>query len=334
MLFAGNMIGSSRLRVTVWAILQTALAAGLAWYLTRDALGHTAPFFAPIAASVCMWATNVVRAQLALEMVVGVGLGIGLGSGIHALLGAGPVAMATVVLVSLSTALLIGRGFLQRPMFVNQTVISAILVLSFPSGGIGTERLFDALIGGSIAVVFSILLFPKNPLAVLRDARVEVWAALRRILAEIPAPTGDSAWILNNATALHRRLARLSEARRTAEQVAWICPRRWSLRGATRAADRQAAQLSLLAESVLHLARVTAEIDRPLLAPVDAAIGELATAAAALAADEATPAAAHAASARSHTVASETSDAALLTAAVEACIDEFDRVISLAPQGH
>ncbi|MGV0749603.1 hypothetical protein [Mycolicibacter minnesotensis] len=74
------MIGTSRLRATLWAILQTALAAGMAWYLARDVLGHTAPFFAPIAAAVCMWATNVVRAQLAAEMVVGVGLGIGLGS--------------------------------------------------------------------------------------------------------------------------------------------------------------------------------------------------------------------------------------------------------------
>ncbi len=330
MLFASTMVGT--LRATVWAILQTALAAGVAWYLTQDVLGHTAPFFAPIAAAVCMWATNVVRAELAIEMVVGVGLGIGLGSGVHILLGAGPLAMAVVVLVSLSTALLIGRGFLlHRPMFVNQTVISAILVLALPHG-IGTERLFDALIGGSIAVVFSIVLFPKNPLAVLRDARVEVLAALRDILTQIPAHTGDSDWILTAAAALHDRLARLTEARSTAEQLARICPLRWSLRGATRAADRQAAQLSLLAGSVLHLARISTETDEPLTEPVDAAIGELATAASALAADEATPAAAHAASARSRTVVSEPSNAALLAAAIDTCIDELDRVISLAPQ--
>jgi uncharacterized membrane protein YgaE (UPF0421/DUF939 family) len=189
MRFAGNMIGASRLRTNGWAILQTALAAGMAWYLTRDALGHTAPFFAPIAASVCMWATNVVRAQRAIEMVVGVGLGIGLGSGVHILLGDGPVAMAVVVLVALSMALVIGRGFLlQRPMFVNQTVISAILVLAFPHGGIGTERLFDALIGGSIAVVFSIVLFPKNPPAVLRES---VDAAIGELAAAASALTHD-----------------------------------------------------------------------------------------------------------------------------------------------
>jgi len=333
MRFADTMIGTSRLRATVWAILQTALAAGLAWYLTRDVLGHSAPFFAPIAASVCMWSTNVVRAQLALEMVIGVGLGIGLGSGVHSLLGAGPMAMGVVVLISLSTALLIGRGFLlHRPMFVNQTVISAILVLAFPRGGIGTERLFDALIGGGIAAVFSIVLFPKNPLTVLQHARVEVLAAVHDILTQIPTRTGDSEWILTVAAALHDRLAHLTEARSTAAQIARICPLRWRLRDTTRAADRQAARLSLLAGSVLHLARLVTEAGEPLAEPVASAIGELATAASALADDEATPAAAHVESARGHTVLGEPSNAAVLATAIGACLDELDRVISLAPQ--
>lgn len=326
------MIGTSRLRAPLWTILQTALAAGLAWYLTRDVLGHTAPFFAPIAAAVCMWATNVVRAQLAIEMVVGVGLGIGLGSGVHHALGTGPFAMSVVVLVSLSAALLIGRGFLlHRPMFVNQTVISAILVLAFPHGGIGTERLFDALIGGGVAATFSILVFPRNPLAVLREARVEVLAALRDILSQTCCHTGDSDWMLAAAAQLHHRLARLTEARSTAEQLARICPLRWSMRDATRAADRHAAQLSLLATSVVQLARTVTGTDKPLAEPVRAAIGELAAAASALAGDEPAPAAAHAASARGHWVA-QPGTAAPLAAALDTCVDELDRVIVLAPR--
>lgn len=327
------MIDNPRLRTMAWVILQTALAAGVAWYLTRDALGHTAPFFAPIAASVCMWATNVVRAQLAVEMMIGVGLGIGLGSGVHLILGTGPFAMAVAVLVSLSAAVLIGRGFLhQRPMFVNQTVISAILILAFPHGGFGMERLFDALIGGTIAVVFSIALFPKNPLVVLRDARADVLATVHNILTQTHCHIGDSDWILTVTAALHHHLARLTEARGTAEQLARLCPLRWSLRGTTRAADRQAAQLSLLAGSVLHLARTITTTGQPLTEPVNAAIGELAAAASALTHDELSPAAAHAGSARSHTVVSEPSNAALLSAAIDTCIDELDRVISLAPR--
>lgn len=318
----------------MWAILQTALAAGVAWYLARDVLDHTAPFFAPIAAAVCMWATNVVRAELAAEMVVGVGLGIGLGSLVNMLLGTGPIAMTVVVLVALSAALLIGRGFLQhRPMFVNQTVISAILVLALPHSGIGTERLFDALVGGGIAAIFSIVIFPRNPVAVLADARAEALAAVHDILTQTQCHTGDSDWMLSVAAALHDRLARLSEARGTAEQLARVCPLRWSLRTATRTADQQAAQLSLLANSVVQLARTITGTTEPLGEPVQQAVGELAAAAAALTHDVPAAATAHATAARRHMVVARSSNATpLLSSAIDTCIDELDLVISLAPR--
>ncbi|KKB97946.1 hypothetical protein WR43_16865 [Mycolicibacter arupensis] len=322
---------SELLGTVVWPSTQTALAAGFAWYLARDALGHPAPFFAPIAAAVCMWATNVVRAELAVEMMVGVGLGIGLGSGAHRFLGAGPLAMAVVVLASLCAALLIGRRFvIQRPMFVNQTVISAILVLAFPHGGVGAERLFDALIGGGIAVIFSVVLFPKNPLTVLRTAVIEVLATSRDLLTQLDHRSGDTDWLQAVAAQQYHRMARLSEARRTAEQVAQLCPLRWHLRGATRDADRQAAQLSLLAGSVLHLAHVVAGARQPVTESTRAAIDELAAAVSALTVGGPAPAAAHAQAARDHLVPTMPGDAALQDAALHTCIDELDRAIGLA----
>ncbi|KAA8966320.1 MAG: aromatic acid exporter family protein, partial [Mycobacterium sp.] len=98
----------------LWPIVQTSFAAGLAWYLTRDVLGQAAPFFAPIAAAVCLWATNVVGAQLAVDLMIGVALGIGLGTAVSALLGTGPIAMAAVVLFSLCTVVVFGRSFMPQ----------------------------------------------------------------------------------------------------------------------------------------------------------------------------------------------------------------------------
>lgn len=316
-------------RVTVWPILQTAVAAGLAWYLAHDVLGHVQPFFAPIAAAVCLWATNVVRAELAVEMMIGVAVGIGLGTGVHAALGRDPIAMAVAVLLSLSVAVVIGQGFIaQRPMFVNQTVMSAILILVFPHRGFGLERLSDALIGGGLAVAFSILLFPKNPLTVLRDACGDVLAAVRDILAEVEAGAADRT--PGGMDRLHQQLARLTEARSTARQLAWICPRRWPLRAATHTADRRAAQLAALCSSVLQLARVVTAADVP-TDPLRVAIGELAGAATALAAGEPGPAAAHAAAARRHAAALHpaTPDASrvLLAAALDTCVDELEQVL-------
>jgi len=42
----------ARLRSKSWHIGQAALAAGVAWFLAADVLGHPTPFFAPIAAVV------------------------------------------------------------------------------------------------------------------------------------------------------------------------------------------------------------------------------------------------------------------------------------------
>lgn len=325
-----------RLRGMLWAIAQTALAAGLAWYITRDVLGHVTPFFAPIAAAVCLWTTNVVRAELAVELVIGVAIGIGVGTGVHATLGTGPMAMAVAVLLSLSAAVVVGRDFLtHRPMFVNQTVISAILILAFPRSGFGPERLYDALIGGGLAVIFSILIFPKNPLAVLRDARRDVLTTLRDILIQTRCRTDDSStpdpsWTLVAAARLHRRLARLTEARSTAKQLARFCPRRWPLRSATRTADRQAAQLALLANSVLHLARTITTTVSPVAKPLRAAIDGLAVAGVAFADDE------QAAAVRRYTAAfnpaTPTTTQVLLAAVVDTCANELQQLLDLAPR--
>lgn len=65
-------------------------------------------------------------------MVGGVALGIVVGAGVQAVLGTGPTAMGVAVFAALSVAVLAVRGFVvQGLMFVNQTAVSAVLVLVF-----------------------------------------------------------------------------------------------------------------------------------------------------------------------------------------------------------
>ncbi len=169
---AAGRAALQRLRPALWPITQTSVAAGLAWYLTHDPLGHPQPFFAPIAAVVCLSATNVLRGQRAVQMIIRVTLGIGLGAAVQALLGTGRIAISVAVFIALCIAVLIGRGFIaQGLMFVNQTAISAVLVLVSARSGMVSERLFDTLIGGGIAIVVGTLLFPVDPLILLRGAR-------------------------------------------------------------------------------------------------------------------------------------------------------------------
>lgn len=209
----GGRAVAQRLRTVLWPITQTSVVAGLAWYLTHDVFNHPQAFFAPISAVVCMSATNVLRARRAQQMIVGVALGIVLGAGVHALLGSGPIAMGVVVFIALSVAVLCARGLVaQGLMFINQAAVSAVLVLVFASNGsVVFERLFDALVGGGLAIVFSILLFPPDPVVMLCSARADVLAAVRDILAELVNTVSDPTsappdWPMAAADRLHQQL--------------------------------------------------------------------------------------------------------------------------------
>ncbi|UXA08995.1 FUSC family protein [Mycobacterium sp. SMC-2] len=342
LVLASARAGGKRLRAVWFNLVQTAVAAGLSWYLAHDVLEHPQPFFAPIAAAVSLSISNVLRAQRAIQMMVGVTLGIGLGSVVQGLLGPGAVPIAIAALVAFGAAVFIGGGFIGHGMmFANQTGVSAILVLALYRSGVGLERIFDALIGGAVAIVFAVLLFPADPLQVLRNARVGVLGVLHEVLsraAEVAAgrkaPQPD--WPLTAVDRVHEQLSGLLEARTTARHVVAIAPRRWSLREAIQAADHQAVHVALLAGSVLQLARAVApDADgrrRELPQPVQTVLVVLA-AATALADPDPAGARAYAASARRH--ASELQSGAreksqlILADSVNACVDDLQRVIDL-----
>ena len=53
------------MRRALWPIAQTAVAAGLSYFIAHSLVGHVQPFFAPIAATVTMSTTTDLRAQRA-----------------------------------------------------------------------------------------------------------------------------------------------------------------------------------------------------------------------------------------------------------------------------
>ncbi len=99
-------------------------------------------------------------------------------------------------------------------MFANQMVVSSILVLALYRTGIGYERIDDALIGGFLAIVFAVLLFPADPLRVLRRARVAVLDVLHGVLcrtADFAAGRKEipSYWPLSAVDRVHEQLGGL-----------------------------------------------------------------------------------------------------------------------------
>jgi uncharacterized membrane protein YgaE (UPF0421/DUF939 family) len=334
--------GLKRVRDVWFTLVQTSVAAGLSWYIAHDLLAHPQPFFAPIAAAVSLSISNVLRAQRALQMMIGVTLGIGMGSLVQALLGPGAVAIAVAALIALLGAVFVGVGYIgQGMMFANQTVVSSILVLALYRSGVGWERIYDALIGGGLAIVFAVVLFPADPLRVLSRARTGVLGVLRGVLsrtADVAAGRKLAApdWPLSAVDRVHEQLGGLISARTTARHVVRIAPRRWGLRGSVQAADHHAVHVALLAGSVLELARTVAPaVDgccAPLAQPVPAVLVDLAEATA-LADSDPAAATAHVEAARRQastllSVARERTDV-VLADVVQACVDDLQRVIEL-----
>jgi uncharacterized membrane protein YgaE (UPF0421/DUF939 family) len=280
----GDLIQASfgRLREAWWPVVQAAVAAGLAWYLTHDALGHPQPFFAPIAAAISLSATVGRRWRNAVQMMFGVTLGIVVSEVGVMVFGTGVLPLTGVVLVTMAAAVL----FSPMPMFVNQAAASAILVVTLRAGGVAGERLIDALIGGGCALFISLLLFPPHPLPVLaraiRAALAGVATALRGAADGLESGSAhDADTTLALTQSVHDRLGGLSTARAIARDVVRLAPLRRHYRPDIERADRRAAHVGLLANTSLTLVRLTAAVVESGEEPPDSLVrglGELADA--------------------------------------------------------
>lgn len=153
-----------RLRATAPAIAQTALAAGAAWWLAINLIGHPNPFFAPVSAVVALGIVVGQRARRAAELAVGVAVGVAVADALIILLGSGTLMLALVVALAMLTAILLGG----TRLVVGQAASSAVLVATIE---VPTEfdfaRPIDALVGGAVAIAVHYLL-PIDPVRLAR----------------------------------------------------------------------------------------------------------------------------------------------------------------------
>jgi uncharacterized membrane protein YgaE (UPF0421/DUF939 family) len=172
-----------RLRGRVWPILQTAFAAVAAYYLAKLLLDESRPVFASIAAVICIGATYGERRQRALELIGGVVLGIGMADLLLHLIGTGPLQLGLLVVLAMGVAVVLGGG----PILVTEAAVSAILlVLIEPTGsGLPPARLFEALIGGGVALAISALAFPQDPVLLVGRSIQTIFGELGGALARI-----------------------------------------------------------------------------------------------------------------------------------------------------
>lgn len=150
----------ARLRAKSWHIGQAALAAGAAWFIAKELLGHPNPFFAPIAAVVSLGTSYGQRLRRVAEVTLGVAIGVLIADIVVILIGTGWWQLTIVVALSMSAALLLDGGV----VFVTQAAVQSIVVASLitdPSQAL--TRWVDALVGGAVALVAATVV-PSAPL--------------------------------------------------------------------------------------------------------------------------------------------------------------------------
>jgi uncharacterized membrane protein YgaE (UPF0421/DUF939 family) len=166
-------------------IAQCAVAAGGAWFVASDLLGHARPFFAPIAAVISLGVSLGNRLRRVAELVVGVSLGVLVGDLLILQIGSGTWQIMLVVALAMAAAVFADGATL----LVAQAGASAVLVATLlpPGDAGGLDRCIDALIGGTAGLLVAAVL-PSDPVGpVRREAR-----ALLDELAAVLAHTGDA----------------------------------------------------------------------------------------------------------------------------------------------
>jgi uncharacterized membrane protein YgaE (UPF0421/DUF939 family) len=257
-------------------------------------IGHTRPFFAPVAAIITLGLAFSARGRRAYELALGVAMGIAIGDVLISITGVGAWQLAVVVMLAICVALLVGRS----QLLVNQAAVSAALVATLqpPTSGITFARFVDALVGGAVALLVNGFVLPVNPQRLVRRAARPVLDELAatlddigRALTERDRDAADAA--LQRARGIDELSGRFAEAVSTGRETTRYAPQRRRYRGrmdswgeAARSVDFAVRNVRVLARGAIRALRLDENVPTDVVAAlrdlaeavrgVDAAMGE------------------------------------------------------------
>jgi uncharacterized membrane protein YgaE (UPF0421/DUF939 family) len=224
--------GAARLRFeqlsNAWlAILQSAVAAGIAWLLARLIVGQPEPFFAPAAAVISLGLSRGQPRRRAIELSIGVAVGIGIAAALVKLIGVGALQVTVLVALVMSVSLLLNGS----QILINQAAVSALLIMTLPGQGAEIDRFLDACVGGAVAIGFGLVFSFHDPFSAVIEARRGALADLAAALEDVAAALakGDlkaAEAALSGSRKLDAGVDVLYDAVTEAGEIATFSPRR------------------------------------------------------------------------------------------------------------
>ena len=258
--------GALRLRSAWLPILQTAVAACLAWFLAVLILGLERPTFAPIAAVIVLGLAVGERLRRALELTLAVAFGVAMADLLLSVVGVGAVQAGVFVVLAMALAVFLGGGDLG----VKEAAISAMIIMftfTPSAAGFPIDRFLEALIGGSTALLINALL-PVNPERMVEDAAFPVFAESAAVLEEVAdaLEDGDARRVQRayvKAREIDARVSGLKEAVAAGRETARLAPSRRGSLGHMELYTRAADQIDLTVRDVRALARAALSVVQP-----------------------------------------------------------------------
>jgi hypothetical protein len=255
-----------RLRSSWLPILQTAVAACLAWFLAVLILGQERPTFAPIAAVIALGLAVGERGRRAVELTLGVAFGVALADLLVYVVGVGALQAGAVVVLAMGMAVFLGGG----DVGVKEAAISALIIMiTFRSSqaGFPIERFLEALIGGGTALLINALL-PVNPERMVEDAAFPVFAESAAVLEEVAdaleqGDVGRAQRAYVKAREIDARVAGLKEAVAAGRETARLAPPRRRSLGHMDLYAAASDQIDLTVRDVRALARAALSVVQP-----------------------------------------------------------------------
>jgi uncharacterized membrane protein YgaE (UPF0421/DUF939 family) len=249
-----------RLGAGFWPILQTAVAASLAWFLASVVLGHGQPYFAAIAAVISTGVVVGQEGRRAVELVFGVACGLAVADLLVVLIGTGTVQIGVVVALAMAVAWLLGGG----PALVTEAGVTALftVMLDPSTSGWSPERFLDALLGSGVALGVRAV-FPSDPRHRVERAAHTIFddltGALRETATALRAGNLEMAeHALQKARETDARMNSFREALDAGYDTVRLSPPRRRALGQLALYARAADQLELAVRNVRVLARAAA----------------------------------------------------------------------------
>ncbi|WP_053227255.1 FUSC family protein [Solirubrobacter soli] len=249
-------IARRRLSTRLPAILQTAVAALVAWYLCVLLLPDPQPLFACIATVVSIGATHGAHRQRATQLVAGVVCGLAVADAIIHVIGTGAPQLAVMVVLAMSVAVLLNGS----ELVISEAAVSAMLLVMTSSGGaFSPNRILEAMIGGVVALAVALLFSPDPILPVSRAAQA-VFGRLGRALERTASAldegdAGRAEQALEQARSIDSLLREFDDALATSRETVRTAPTRFGDREPIDRYDRSLEQVDLAVRNTRVLAR-------------------------------------------------------------------------------